>query len=102
MQVVLPGVQLETLQITAHRNVLSLQGTAGVAAPEGAQGVWVGLGAGEFSEQVTLPSEVDADAASANYQNGILTLTLPKAEKAKVKTIKGSGGQHNLIESARS
>jgi HSP20 family protein len=94
MQVVLPGVQVESLQITAHRNLLTLQGTAGVAAPEGAQGIWVGLGAGEFREQVTLPGEVDADKASADYQDGILTLTLPKVEHARVKTIKVGGGQH--------
>lgn len=94
MQLVLPGVKVDTLQITAHQNVVTLQGTAGVAAPEGAQGLWVGLGAGEFREQVTLPSEVDADKASADYQDGILTLTLPKAEQARVKTIKVGGGQH--------
>jgi HSP20 family protein len=102
MQIVLPGVQVDTLQITAHQNVLSLQGTAGVAAPEGATGLWVGLGAGDFQEQVTLPGEVDADAASADYQHGILTLTLPKAEQAKVKAIKVSSGQHAAIEGVRS
>ncbi len=102
MQIVLPRVRVDTLQITARQNVLSLQGTAGVAAPEGAQGIWVGLGEGEFSEQVTLPREVDADAASADYQNGTLTLTLPKAEKAKVKTIKVSSGQQAAIEGTSS
>ena len=93
MQVVLPGVQVESLQITAHQNVLTLQGMAGVAAPEGARGLWVGLGAGEFREQVTLPGEVDADKASADYQDGILTLTLPKAERTRAKTIKVSGSR---------
>jgi HSP20 family protein len=52
------------------------------------------LGAGEFREQVTLPGEVDADKASADYQDGILTLTLPKAERTRAKTIKVSGGRH--------
>ena len=98
MQVVLPGVQVDSLQITAHHDVLTLQGTAGVAAPEGAQGIWVGLGGGEFREQVTLPGEVDAERASADYQDGILTLTLPKAEHARVKTIKVGGGQPAAIE----
>ena len=64
-----------------------------VAAPHGARGIWVGLGDGEFREQVTLPGEVDADKAHADYQDGILTLTLPKAEHARIKTIKvGAGG----------
>lgn len=37
MQVLLPGVKVDDLQITAHQNVLTLQGIAGVAAPEGAR-----------------------------------------------------------------
>jgi HSP20 family molecular chaperone IbpA len=35
-----------------------------------------------------LPGEVDAEKASAEYHAGILTVTLPKAEQTKVKTIK--------------
>jgi HSP20 family protein len=46
------------------------------------------MGGGEFREEVTLPGEVDADRASAEYHDGILTLTLPKAERAKAHTIK--------------
>ena len=98
LQVVLPGVQVDSLQITAHQNVLTLQGSAGVAAPEGARGIWVGLGGGEFREQVTLPGDVDADAATADYRDGILTLTLPKAEHARVRTIKIAGGRTQSIE----
>jgi len=98
MQVVLPGVQVDSLQITAQQNVLTLHGTVGVTAPEGATGIWVGLGAGEFHEQVTLPGEVDADTASTAYQDGILTLTLPKVERAKMKTIKVGGGYQTAIE----
>ena len=39
-------------------------------------------------EEVTLPGDVNADQASAEYHDGILTLTLPKTERAKVRTIK--------------
>jgi HSP20 family molecular chaperone IbpA len=98
MQVVLPGVQVDTLQITARQNVLTVQGTAGVAAPEGGQGIWVGLGASEFREQVTLPGEVDADKASADYHDGILTLTLPKVAQARAKTITVGASPQAAIE----
>lgn len=98
MQVVLPGANPDEVQITAHQNVLTLQGKTGVAAPEGARGVWVGLGGGEFREQVTLPGEVDADKATAEYQDGILTLTLPKASHARPRTIKVGAGQRQAIE----
>jgi HSP20 family protein len=98
MQVVLPGVKVDELQITAHQNVLTLQGTAGVAAPQDARSIWVGLGIGEFREQLALPGEVDADNAIAEYHDGILTLTLPKAERARVKTIRIGGGKTSTIE----
>jgi HSP20 family protein len=88
MQVPLPGVKADELEITAHQNVLTLRGKTEVTVPEGAQSIWVGMGGGEFREEVTLPGEVDADRASAEYHDGILTLTLPKAERAKAHTIK--------------
>lgn len=101
MQVVLPGAKADELQITAQRNVLTLQGKTSVAAPQGARGIWVGLGDGEFREQVTLPGEVDADQATAQYQDGILTLTLPKAAHARPRTIKvGAGTAQPAIEAA--
>ncbi len=42
---------------------------------------------GSFSRQVTLPSAVNADACQADFENGVLTLQLPKAEEAKVKKV---------------
>jgi len=43
---------------------------------------------GAFSRSISLPSTVVADNASAEFENGMLTLTLPKAEEVKPKTIK--------------
>ena len=88
MQVALPGAKVDELEITAHGNVLTLRGKTEVTVPEGAQSIWVGVGGGDFREEVTLPGEVDADQASAEYHDGILTLTLPKTERAKVRQIK--------------
>jgi HSP20 family protein len=42
---------------------------------------------GTFSRSVTLPSNVNVDKSDAQFENGVLTLTLPKAEEAKPKTI---------------
>jgi HSP20 family protein len=100
MQVPLPGVKVDELEITAQQNVLTLRGQTEVTVPEGAQSIWVGMGGGEFREEVTLPGEVDAARASAEYHDGILTLTLPKAERAKVRTIK-VGAHPQGIEGAK-
>jgi len=43
---------------------------------------------GSFMRTFPLPRSVDADKAAAEYKNGVLTLTLPKREEAKPKTIK--------------
>jgi HSP20 family protein len=88
MQAWLPGVKVEDLEITAHENVLTLRGKTEIAVPEGAQSIWVTMGGGEFREEVTLPGDVNAEQASAEYHDGILTLTLPKTERARVRTIK--------------
>jgi HSP20 family protein len=88
LQVALPGVKVEKLEITARENMLTVHGMTEVAMPQDAQSIWAGMASGEFREEFTLPGEVDAEKASAEYHDGILTLTLPKAEQAKVKTIK--------------
>ena len=97
MQAMLPGVKVDELEITAHDNVLTLRGKTEIAVPEGAQSIWVGMGGGEFREEVTLPGEVNAEQATADYHDGILTLTLPKSERSKVRTIK-VGAQPVAIE----
>jgi HSP20 family protein len=42
---------------------------------------------GAFQRSVTLPTNVDTDAAEAVFENGVLKLTLPKVEEAKPKRI---------------
>ncbi|MBV9229073.1 MAG: Hsp20/alpha crystallin family protein, partial [Chloroflexi bacterium] len=44
--------------------------------------------AGQYQQSFTLPSPINADRVEASYTDGILTLTLPKAEHAKARTIK--------------
>jgi HSP20 family protein len=42
---------------------------------------------GSFERSIGLPTDVKADKAVADFENGILTITLPKAEEVKPKTI---------------
>jgi len=104
LQMLIPACKIDDLTITSQKNVVTVQGTAGVAAPEGARGLWVTLGGGEFHEQITLPADVESEKAAAAYQDGVLTLTLPKAEYTRPKTIRitSTGGQQSAIESRSS
>ena len=47
---------------------------------------------GKFRRSITLPTRVDANKVSATYKDGILTVTLPKAEEAKPKQIQVNVG----------
>jgi HSP20 family protein len=87
VQVALPGIDPEKLEINVTGRELRVKGTYHVPQPENATYIWQGLQSGEFTESFTLPAEVQGDKAEANYHDGILTVTLPKHEHARVKSI---------------
>ncbi len=93
LQVPLPGVQPDQLDITARENVVTLRGTTQIPVPENARALVMSANTGEFHQQVQVPGDVDAERATADYRDGVLTLTLPKAAHAKARTIKVGGGQ---------
>ena len=84
----IPGINPGELSIAALRNRVSISGKREIPRehervsyhrkerPEGA-----------FSRAVTLPTEVDAERVDARYADGVLTLTLPKAQQAKPRQI---------------
>lgn len=92
LHALLPGVDPAQLTITARENVLTLQGTTRIAAPENAWAIVVGIDSGDFRQQVQLPGEVDAERATVDYRDGVLTVTLPKAAHAQARTITVGGG----------
>jgi HSP20 family protein len=88
LQLALPGADAEKVEIIAQQNVMQLKGTYRSVTPEGATAVWANLPGGDFSYQFSLPAELDPTEATAAYNDGILTVTVPKATHAKTHTIK--------------
>ena len=83
-----PGVRPEDVKITHENNVLTIHGTKQQAAEERTERVHrYERTYGAFERSFTLPTTVDPGAITAKYEHGVLTVTLPKAEKAKPKTI---------------
>ena len=83
----LPGVQASSIDLTVEKNVLAIH--AERRRPEGEK---VELIVGErphgvFSRQLFLGDTLDADALSADYTDGVLTLRIPVAEKAKPRKV---------------
>ncbi len=88
VQVALPGVEADKVDIQVSGQQMTLKGTYSVPTPEGANVLWGGLMNGDFAGRFTLPGEIEAGKADARYDGGILTITVPKAEHVKAKSIK--------------
>jgi HSP20 family protein len=84
-----PGVSADGIDIQFQGGVLTLRARSEEPAiPDGATWLVHEVTPGEFIRQVTLPRAVDADKAETSFENGVLTLTLPKTADAKPKQIK--------------
>jgi HSP20 family protein len=95
----LPGVRPETLDIDVERNVLTVR-----AERPARNGDWEMLASerptGLFSRQLVLGDNLDLDKLSANYEDGVLRLTVPVAEKAKPRKIEVSRASRSDEQSA--
>lgn len=84
----LPGVNREDLDLSLHDGVLTLAGERREEkAFENAEVHRSERFLGKFQRSFTLPAAVDAAKVQASFKDGILTVTLPKAETAKPKHI---------------
>ena len=87
-----PGVKAADLSISALRNRVSITGKREIPKENDEVSYHRRERAeGEFSRTLTLPGEVLADKVEARYADGVLTLTLPKAEEAKPRQITVNG-----------
>lgn len=103
-----PGVDPSAVELTFDSGMITLKGE--IKAPEGVKSeqYWVRENYyGKFSRQVTLPEDALGEQAKAQFFNGVLVLSVPKAQPAKPKSVKIpiSGGHTNSgpkqLETAR-
>jgi HSP20 family protein len=96
----LPGIKPDDLEITFENHVLTIKGeTKEEKDVEEKRYHLRERRYGSFSRSITLPASVKADDIEAAFEDGVLTLRLPKAEKAKPKRIPvQSGGTPKMIE----
>jgi len=84
----MPGVNPDQVQIAVEGNVLTVRGTKEQLAEEKTERVHrYERTYGAFERTFTLPATVDAGAIKATAEHGVLTVMLPKVEKAKPRTI---------------
>ena len=85
----LPGMTPEDIMINVTGDTVTLSGETKSMTDVANEG-WLRQErrAGKFQRSFTLPVQIDANAVTATFSNGILDLTLPKSEAVKPKTVK--------------
>lgn len=84
----LPGMKKEDIKISLTEDSLTISGERKMEKEEkGKTYHRVEMSYGKFQRSISFPSEVKPEEAKATYKDGILTITIPKSEKAKPKEI---------------
>ncbi len=83
----LPGIDSSSIDLTVEKNVLTVHAQRRRADVEGVEMLVGERPQGTFSRQLFLGETLDTDRIDANYADGVLTLRLPIAEKAKPRRV---------------
>lgn len=90
----LPGIREDDVGIELEKNVLTISGERRTEHEERHEGYYrVERATGSFSRSLSLPEGIDPEAVSASFENGVLTVRIPKPAQAKPRRVKiGVGG----------
>jgi HSP20 family molecular chaperone IbpA len=83
----MPGVDEKSVDITLEKNILTITGSVVPPVFEGYSIVHAEYDVGDFERAFTISDEVDRDSIAATVKNGVLKVTLHKAEKVKARKI---------------
>ena len=84
-----PDVKMEDIDIRLENGTLALKGERKFEQSESKQGYRrIERAYGQFARYFELPETVDPEKVAADYKNGVLTITLPKKEIAKPRTVR--------------
>ncbi|WP_378742654.1 Hsp20/alpha crystallin family protein [Nocardia brasiliensis] len=88
----LPGVDPGSVDVSVDNGTLTLRAQRSAPSEEGVQWIASERFTGNYMRQVSLGDNVDAEKISAAYNNGVLSVTIPIAERAKPRRIEIAGG----------
>jgi len=84
-----PGISPRDIQISLVGNTLNIRGEKKQEKEQKEENYYrMERSHGSFSRAVSIPCEVEEDKVDARYKDGVLTITMPKTEKARAKEIK--------------
>ncbi len=88
----MPGVDEKSIDITIEEGVLTLRGSVELPEHKNESLLYHEYHVGSFERSFRLNQEIDVDKVEASVKNGVLTVVLPKSEKAKPKVIQVKAG----------
>lgn len=88
----LPGVDPDDTQVTVEGNIVSVRAIRRAARQDSDEVLIDERRHGEFSRQLFLGDNLDASKLTADYDRGVLTLTIPVAEQSKPRRVQIAGG----------
>jgi HSP20 family protein len=91
----LPGVSTESIDLDVERNVLTVRAERAQSNNDESEMIAAERPRGVFSRQIILGDNLNLDAVEATYNDGVLHLTVPVAEKAKPRKISVESGSSN-------
>ena len=94
----LPGVDPASIDLTVEKNVLTVTAERQPARSEGDEVTVSERPQGRFSRQLFLGESLDPDRIAANYDQGVLTLHIPIAERAKPRKVEVSSGTPEAVD----
>jgi HSP20 family protein len=83
----MPGVEKEKVDVSVENDILTIEGRIDYSKYEGLQPVYTEYNVGHYVRSFQISSKVEQDGISADLNDGVMTLVLPKAEKAKPRKI---------------
>lgn len=87
VQAALPGIKKEDLEVTINNQTITIRTSTKEEKKEEGKYFRREITRGESQRTLSLPDNVDGDHAKASFKDGILTVTIPKTEKRKRKSI---------------
>ncbi len=83
----MPGVEKKDINVSLENDVLRVEGQIDFSKYEGMEPVYTEYNIGHYARSFTLSNKIDQDGISAQLEDGVLTLTLPKAKEAQPRRI---------------
>ena len=92
LQLDMPGVATDRLNLQANKNTLLIEGTARIEMPQGMEALYADVRSTLFRRSFVLSDELETDKTEANLKDGVLTVRIPKRAELRPRRIEVRAG----------